>query len=114
MEAISDLKGVEGKINYKFDDTLNNSRKKDNENKFNVSGSRDEFSNKSILKKLIPSLAITSISTMVLMTIYEVVKQVLHPDITIWQSHMITIFFTTIVAPLTAYFAFRKLEISRK
>ena len=114
MEAVSELKGVKEKVKYELNETLNNSRKADYEKKFKVSGSEEKFSKKLIFKKLVPSLAITSVLTMFLMTIYEVVKQLLHPDITIWQSHMITIVFTTFVAPLTAYFAFRKLEISRR
>lgn len=64
--------------------------------------------------KLIPSLLYTSFFTVILMTIYEVTKQLLHPNITIWQSHLITIAFTSLVAPLSAYFAFRRIEALRQ
>lgn len=116
MEMVSELKIEKGIVkNYKLSENLNNTRKSDYNNKLNP---KMDFSkkvkSKSILQKLIPSLSITAGSTLVLMTIYEVVKQLLHPDITIWQSHMITIAFTTIVAPLSAYFAFRKLEFARQ
>lgn len=115
MEVISFLKGEKISTDFTLNSTLNKKRKADEEIKYNFQhNDNNEISKKSVIKKLIPSLSLTALSTMVLMTIYEVVKQLLHPDITIWQSHMITIAFTTVAAPLSAYFAFRKLEISRR
>lgn len=112
MEVISELKGTRS---VDLQSTFANIKKLKRVAEPDHSGKTpDNAKQKSILRKLTPSLAITSVSTMILMTIYEVVKQLLHPDITIWQSHMITIAFTTIVAPLSAYFAFRKLEIARR
>ncbi len=42
------------------------------------------------------------------MTIYEVVKQIIFPSISIWQSHIITIFFSTVCATVVAFFILRK------
>jgi len=118
MEVITELKGTpEFSIKSTFKNIRNTNFKQGKkflgDNNFNK-GQSKKISQKSIIKKLIPALTITAVSSMILMTIYEVVKQLLHPDITIWQSHMITIAFTTIVAPLSAYFALRKLEIARR
>ncbi len=44
-----------------------------------------------------------------LMSAYEVLKQLLFPRITIWQSHLVTICFTTALALLTAHFLGRRL-----
>ena len=60
--------------------------------------------------KLFPSLMIITLITMVLMTIYETAKQLLNPEISIWESHMITITFASIIAPVGGYFALRKIE----
>lgn len=60
--------------------------------------------------KISKSLLITFLSTLILMTIYETLKQLINPEITIWQSHIITIMFTSIIAPITAYFAFKEIE----
>ena len=71
----------------------------------------EQFYSKS---SLFSSLGIVFFTTMVLMTVYEWSKQELHPEITIWQSHIITIIFASIVAPIAAYFAFRKIENLRR
>jgi hypothetical protein len=42
------------------------------------------------------------------MTAYEVLKQILHPDITVWESHVITIVFSTACAVFASYFILRK------
>lgn len=67
-----------------------------------------------IKNAIVPSLAMVFFTTMILMTVYEAVKQALHPQITIWQSHTITIIFASIIAPIGAYFAFRKIELLRQ
>ncbi len=56
------------------------------------------------------SLLWVAVFTAVLMTIYEYIKTAMHPDLSIWESHAITIAFATIIAPIGAYFAFRKIE----
>jgi diguanylate cyclase (GGDEF)-like protein/PAS domain S-box-containing protein len=50
------------------------------------------------------------LSSLVLMSSYEFIKQLLKPTITIWQSHSITIIFSSMVATVTAFFALRKYE----
>jgi hypothetical protein len=42
------------------------------------------------------------------MTAYEVLKQIIHPDITVWESHAITIVFSTTCAVSASYFILRK------
>jgi len=54
---------------------------------------------------------IVGIGVMLGMTAYEFLKQVLFPEITVWQSHIVTIFFTTGVSLPTAYYVTRKTEI---
>jgi PAS domain S-box-containing protein len=44
------------------------------------------------------------------MSSFECVKQLLKPTITIWQSHSITIIFSSIVATVTACFVLKKYE----
>lgn len=44
------------------------------------------------------------------MTIYEVTKQLILPNIGIWESHIITIIFTTILATIGAYFVLNERE----
>jgi two-component system, sensor histidine kinase and response regulator len=38
------------------------------------------------------------------MTVYQVTKTIVHPTLTIWQSHFITIIFSSMVATVAAYF----------
>ena len=69
--------------------------------------------------ELARSLFLAAITVAVLMALlmagYEALKQLLFPRITIWQSHVVTICFTTIVATLTAYFIGKRLiELNRK
>ena len=59
---------------------------------------------------LIKPLFSISLITIVLMTIYEVVKQEIIPKISIWQSHLLTIFFTGIIAPIAAFFILKKIN----
>ncbi len=60
------------------------------------------------------SLAYVSLITIFLMTIYESVKEVLSPNLTLWQSHTITILFAGIIAPIGAYFALKRIEELRQ
>ena len=64
--------------------------------------------------KLIPALLIVALITMALMGIYEMSKQLLHPSITIWQSHVITILFSSLIAPIGAYVAFKRIDFLRQ
>jgi PAS domain S-box-containing protein len=54
------------------------------------------------------SLVAVGIATAALMFFFELSKQVLHPHITIWVSHFVTILFTTVLTVLAAYFVGRK------
>jgi len=53
------------------------------------------------------SLVIVFFSMIVLMTVFEVVKQIIVPSVTLWESHIITIFFTSIVAVILVYLPLR-------
>jgi len=57
-------------------------------------------------------LAFVLVSTLALMTLYEVAKSLLFPAITLWESHLITIVVSTIVATTTASWVLRKLRHS--
>ncbi|MFA7303568.1 MAG: PAS domain S-box protein [Methanoregula sp.] len=61
------------------------------------------------------SLVVVFLGTLAVMTIFEIVKQTLNPGITIWESHIITILFTSCLAIIIAYFTFQSLhEAHRK
>ncbi len=53
-------------------------------------------------------LAVAVLSTLVGMTLYEAAKDLLLPDISKWQSHLITILFVTIMAGVLGYAMIRK------
>jgi two-component system cell cycle sensor histidine kinase/response regulator CckA len=57
-------------------------------------------------------LAFILVSTLALMTLYEVAKSLLFPAITLWESHLITIVVSAIVATTTASWVLRKLRHS--
>lgn len=54
---------------------------------------------------------ITACFTTVLMTLFEVVKQFVFPNITIWQSHITTVVFTTHLAIMVASFVGHRLKL---
>jgi PAS domain S-box-containing protein len=62
-------------------------------------------------RKLIPALLKIALMTCIFFSLYEVTKQLLFRDIIIWQSHVITIIFASMVAALGAYFPLRRIEI---
>lgn len=64
-------------------------------------------------ERIFRPLLTVSLITAALMTIYESFKQYLFPDLTLWQSHSVTILFASIIAPLGAYFAFKKINEMR-
>ena len=45
------------------------------------------------------------------MSLYEWAKERINPEITIWESHIITIIFSSLVAGIVAYLFFRKQEV---
>ena len=60
--------------------------------------------------RLPKALFLIAMSTLIIMSGYETVKQLLHPDISIWESHVITIVFSTFIATVVAFVALRKYE----
>ena len=56
------------------------------------------------------SLVVVFLGTLAVMTIFEIVKQILNPGITVWESHIITILFTSCLAIIIAYFTFQSLH----
>jgi hypothetical protein len=54
------------------------------------------------------SLSRLAAAMLVGMTIYEWLKQLLLPNITIWQSHIVTILFSTAVATVAGFFVLRE------
>jgi signal transduction histidine kinase len=50
----------------------------------------------------------TALVMLCMMTLYESLKQILFPRITIWQSHFVTIVFSSVVATIAAYVILRK------
>lgn len=52
---------------------------------------------------------VVGLSTIVLMYLFELSKQVFIPSITLWKSHLLTIIFTTILASFSSYFVGRRL-----
>lgn len=65
-----------------------------------------------VSNKVTLSGALTGVAAIIMsfMALYEVAKQVVYPGISIWQSHVVTIFFTTVVATIAAYFIVSRYE----
>lgn len=61
-----------------------------------------------INKKLIKQLIVVSAVMLTGMTVYEVIKQVILPDITLWQSHLVTILFSTLCAACVSYLVLKR------
>jgi two-component system sensor histidine kinase UhpB len=55
-------------------------------------------------------LAITFVVILAAMSVFESTKQSIWPSIGIWQSHLITIFFSSTIAVTCAYFIFRRAD----
>jgi PAS domain S-box-containing protein len=51
---------------------------------------------------------------LITMTVFEITKQAIWPNITIWQSHFMTIIFTTLVAGTAIYVSIRQYETLRQ
>jgi hypothetical protein len=59
-------------------------------------------------KRLIWQLVKIFLLMIVGMTVYESIKQVVHPNISIWQSHIVTIIFSSVCATVAAFYFLRK------
>jgi PAS domain S-box-containing protein len=57
--------------------------------------------------KLIRILAMVFVAMLAVMFLFEFIKQVLIPDVSLWQSHGITIVFTSILAVVLVFFPLR-------
>ena len=55
-------------------------------------------------------LLFTALITATGMFIYEAIKQLVSPQITIWQSHCVTISFSTLIATTATFFALQRYE----
>jgi len=62
-------------------------------------------------KKLFKQLLIIVILMLSGMTGYETIKQFLFPDITVWQSHIITIIFSTVCATTVSFFILQRQNV---
>ena len=60
------------------------------------------------------SVAVVFFSTLFLMFFFELAKQVFNPSITLWESHIITIFFTSIMAAVLVFFPLRTASRQRE
>jgi PAS domain S-box-containing protein len=60
--------------------------------------------------KLTYQMVIVALIMLVVMTAYEWLKQAIHPNISIWESHLITILFTAFLATTVSFFVFKKLN----
>jgi two-component system cell cycle sensor histidine kinase/response regulator CckA len=59
-----------------------------------------------------PRLARICVSTLAFMTLYEAAKSFFFPQISLWASHIVTIFLTSLVATASAYLVLRRLRSS--
>lgn len=64
--------------------------------------------------RLATLLLLTASAMLVVMAVFESLKQFLFPGITVWQSHIVTIFFTTLVTTGIASFVIRKILLSEE
>jgi PAS domain S-box-containing protein len=79
-----------------------------------IKNNLSEKNKNTVAKKLFPSLFLIAVVTMLFMTLYEGMKELIHPNLKSWESHSITIAFSTIIAPIVAYFALKKFELLRR
>lgn len=61
-------------------------------------------------RKLFKPLTLTFLVMVVSMSLYEMLKQLLNPGITIWESHITTITVSSIAATLAAFYIYRKYD----
>jgi len=63
-------------------------------------------------RRRISQLAYVLLSTLVLMTLYETIKSLVFPSLTLWGSHLITIIVSCIITTTAASWVLRKLQQS--
>ncbi len=59
-------------------------------------------------RPMVRTLIFVAIVSASLMTAFEAIKQILRESITIWESHIVTILFSTLVAVIAAFFALKR------
>lgn len=59
-------------------------------------------------KLLMKLLILVASSTALLVSCFEIVKQYLHANISIWESHVATIVFTTFITVFVTYYTLRQ------
>jgi PAS domain S-box-containing protein len=67
-----------------------------------------------LLSPLNLRLGLVLVSMLAIMTVYELTKQVLNPAITIWESHAMTIVFTSVGAVVIMYFPLRSMYLEQQ
>ena len=60
--------------------------------------------------RLVLSLIFITIATVIIMTLFEMVKMISDSDITLWKSHLVTILFTAIITPFISLFILVRFE----
>jgi diguanylate cyclase (GGDEF)-like protein/PAS domain S-box-containing protein len=61
-------------------------------------------------RERLPILGCVMLTAVTLMSAHEIVKQLIKPSVAIWQSHVVTIIFSGIVATVTAFFVLNRYE----
>ena len=74
---------------------------------------------KNTSKHIGKSLSMIALTMLIGMTLYEALKQALSPNITIWESHAVTIVLSTVIATSVGFYVLRRLvdvngKLSRK
>ena len=64
--------------------------------------------NKPNSQSLLPKTALVTLLVIIGIATYEALKQLFFPDITLWQSHVVTIAFSAIVSTAAAYLALQR------
>jgi PAS domain S-box-containing protein len=67
------------------------------------------MSENTLLSPLSTRLTLVFMSMLAIMSVYELAKQTFNPDISLWESHTITIVFTSLVAVFIMFFPLRSL-----
>ena len=60
------------------------------------------------IRSLLIGISLTALVMLTGMALYEFTKQLIFPDIRIWESHIITIIFSTFIATLASFFILSK------
>ncbi len=66
------------------------------------------------LKTVYPALTVVFLFALVIMVLFELAKQVIYPTITIWESHAITIFSTSVISVVIIFFSLRSIYLERE